>query len=108
MHINNVAMHLQNAATELYAVSNNSGPGHEMTLQEHQDFLRMGNDLVLRWHENGVQKELSLNTVYDFMNGGMADQISSLLNTVSNLEERLEAMEFYGPEGQEEGSNVAA
>lgn len=95
MTANDVGMHLTNAAQSFYNIANQNVPGAESTLQEYSDFNRMGNDLVFKWHDSGQDKEVSLNDVWEFMNGGTRDQITQLLDTVTNLEERLESMEFY-------------
>lgn len=98
---NDLGMHLNNAAQVFYNMANNHTGISENTLQEHADFIRMGDDMIFTWHHVGETRQVSLNDVWEFMNGHTRDQINQLLETVSNLEERLESMEFYGNDNAE-------
>lgn len=90
-----VGMHLQNAAQVFYNMSTNYNGSNNMTLEDGIDFERNAGDIVFKWHDMGQDKRVSMNDVWEYINGGSMDRVNQLLDTVSNLEERLEAMEFY-------------
>lgn len=90
-----LGMHLSNAAQIFYNMSSNVDGSNFGTLSENIDFDRRGGDIVFKWHDMGQDKEVSMNDVWEYINGGSMDRVNQLLDTVSNLEERLEAMEFY-------------
>jgi hypothetical protein len=94
---------LRNAAQAIdnFSLDNIQYNEIQSTFQEHSDFSRINEDLTFHWNENGVQQSLSVKAINDFMNGEVMVQISQLLETVSNLEEKIEAMEYYNEEADQ-------